>query len=462
MQQTTPAKQRRPHHHHASRRASERHPISSYALATALLATVLASAMTAGAAGLQPHNALVELFAAGPDCDARGAVAAHLTAADAKITEQQFVNMSLSCGFSFAIEEGISEVANLTDAVQLHAVAPSQVSASVPPSSDSQASTAPMYSATSVGLNLTDTGLCVAVADTGLYYGHPALGGCFGPGCKVAFGRDLVGDYYSSTNTTLAPDADPLDACSASANVRHVAGAIAADSVAAARVTAVCHVRASGTDGVQNLFATFVNNPDVVREGVVGDGCATVGGAGAACKTALIRWTSGCSSAVRCDNASSDGAFVCLIFSNVNGSIVKIVEVDPVRVHDRLVPRGNPAVTGVARDDLLEAAGVGRRKPAALNGGATIEMAGFNVTTAGLISEFSTPGPQAELRLGPDVAGITGGVAYAVYVGTSMATPFLASCAGLFPQVRWRGIGAKAVCTFLQNNPNLTTADGGG
>ncbi|CAF5049990.1 unnamed protein product [Rotaria sp. Silwood1] len=31
-------------------------------------------------------------------------------------------------------------------------------------------------------------GVRVAVIDTGVDYNHPALGGCFGPGCKVAFG----------------------------------------------------------------------------------------------------------------------------------------------------------------------------------------------------------------------------------------------------------------------------------
>ncbi len=30
--------------------------------------------------------------------------------------------------------------------------------------------------------------LQAAVIDTGTYYLHPALGGCFGEGCKVAFG----------------------------------------------------------------------------------------------------------------------------------------------------------------------------------------------------------------------------------------------------------------------------------
>ena len=30
--------------------------------------------------------------------------------------------------------------------------------------------------------------LKVAIIDSGVYYKHPALGGCFGPGCKVEFG----------------------------------------------------------------------------------------------------------------------------------------------------------------------------------------------------------------------------------------------------------------------------------
>jgi hypothetical protein len=73
----------------------------------------------------------------------------------------------------------------------------------------------------------------VAIIDSGVYYLHPALGGCFGPGCKVGFGYgkefecvfmgkkyeeqtfflDLVGDAYDGSNT-LVPDNDPLDNCS--------------------------------------------------------------------------------------------------------------------------------------------------------------------------------------------------------------------------------------------------------
>ncbi|KAI9354505.1 peptidase S8/S53 domain-containing protein [Zopfochytrium polystomum] len=63
-------------------------------------------------------------------------------------------------------------------------------------------------------LGLTGKGIKVAILDTGVFYKHPALGGCFGPGCKVAFGYDLVGDTYGLNNNTVVPDSDPIDDCS--------------------------------------------------------------------------------------------------------------------------------------------------------------------------------------------------------------------------------------------------------
>lgn len=46
------------------------------------------------------------------------------------------------------------------------------------------------------------SGLRVAVVDSGIDYKHPALGGCYGEGCLVAFGYDLVNDVN-----------DPYDNC---------------------------------------------------------------------------------------------------------------------------------------------------------------------------------------------------------------------------------------------------------
>jgi subtilisin family serine protease len=52
---------------------------------------------------------------------------------------------------------------------------------------------------------VTGEGVRIAVIDTGIDYTHPALGGCFGEGCLVAYGTDLVGDNYNGENTPV-PD----------------------------------------------------------------------------------------------------------------------------------------------------------------------------------------------------------------------------------------------------------------
>ncbi|PHH72083.1 hypothetical protein CDD82_6183 [Ophiocordyceps australis] len=40
----------------------------------------------------------------------------------------------------------------------------------------------------------TGTGVKIGIVDSGIDYTHAALGGCFGPGCKVAFGDNFAGD----------------------------------------------------------------------------------------------------------------------------------------------------------------------------------------------------------------------------------------------------------------------------
>ena len=72
---------------------------------------------------------------------------------------------------------------------------------------------------------ITGEGVRVAVIDTGVDYNHPALGGCFGSGCLVSFGTDLVGDAYTGYNTPV-PDPDPYDNCEGHGT--HVSGIIAA------------------------------------------------------------------------------------------------------------------------------------------------------------------------------------------------------------------------------------------
>ncbi|RKP09654.1 hypothetical protein THASP1DRAFT_28539, partial [Thamnocephalis sphaerospora] len=55
-------------------------------------------------------------------------------------------------------------------------------------------------------------GAKIGIIDTGIDYKHPSLGGCFGPGCIVAYGYDFVGDAYNGKNVPQ-PDADPMDEC---------------------------------------------------------------------------------------------------------------------------------------------------------------------------------------------------------------------------------------------------------
>jgi len=81
-------------------------------------------------------------------------------------------------------------------------------------------------------LGLTGHGVLVAVMDTGIDFDHPDLGGCFGPGCRVAMGWDFVGDAYNNDSTSATynpvpmPDAIPDD-CAGHGS--HVAGIIGAN-----------------------------------------------------------------------------------------------------------------------------------------------------------------------------------------------------------------------------------------
>jgi subtilisin family serine protease len=81
-------------------------------------------------------------------------------------------------------------------------------------------------------LGYTGDGVRVAVMDTGIDYDHPDLGGCFGPGCRVEFGYDLVGDAFNADSTSPSynpipvPDFDPDDC---NGHGTHVAGIVGAN-----------------------------------------------------------------------------------------------------------------------------------------------------------------------------------------------------------------------------------------
>lgn len=81
-------------------------------------------------------------------------------------------------------------------------------------------------------LGLTGEGVKVAVMDSGIDYDHPDLGGCFGPGCRVAVGWDFVGDDFNADpdsptyNPVATPDPFPDDC---GGHGTHVAGIVGAN-----------------------------------------------------------------------------------------------------------------------------------------------------------------------------------------------------------------------------------------
>ncbi|MGI9102946.1 MAG: S8 family serine peptidase [Terriglobales bacterium] len=88
-------------------------------------------------------------------------------------------------------------------------------------------------------LGFTGKGVKVGVIDTGVDYNHPDLGGCFGPGCHVAGGTDLVGDAYNAddANPVIAPDPNPMDCAGHGTHVSGIIGANGAVKGVAPEVT---------------------------------------------------------------------------------------------------------------------------------------------------------------------------------------------------------------------------------
>ncbi|KAJ3163372.1 hypothetical protein HDU88_006321 [Geranomyces variabilis] len=142
-------------------------------------------------------------------------------------------------------------------------------------------------------------GVKVAVVDTGVYWKHPALGGCFGKGCKISFGKDLVGDGYSTQlGTPAVEDADPMDNCSDEAHGTHTTGIIGADArniktpgfVPALPFTGVApgaelgHYRVFGCGGdtssdimAKAIYSAFEDGADIISMSIGSAGVVPVG-----------------------------------------------------------------------------------------------------------------------------------------------------------------------------------------
>ena len=117
--------------------------------------------------------------------------------------------------------------ANATIAAQPLGVSPNVAAAPTAAFGKTGFSTLPQIQADRVqAQGFKGKGIKIAIIDGGVDYTRPALGGCFGPGCKVAGGFDFVGDNYDGSNAPVS-DSDPLDLCYSHGSI--VAGIIGAN-----------------------------------------------------------------------------------------------------------------------------------------------------------------------------------------------------------------------------------------
>ncbi|KAM0256811.1 hypothetical protein ACHAQJ_004763 [Trichoderma viride] len=107
----------------------------------------------------------------------------------------------------------------------------------------------------------TGKGIRIGIVDSGVDFNHPVLGGCFGEGCIIGYGMDLIGDAFNGTNTPV-PGPYPYDCLG---HGTHVSGIIAAQKnplgfIGAAYGATLGMYKALNCDGVSSndvLIAGF-------------------------------------------------------------------------------------------------------------------------------------------------------------------------------------------------------------
>lgn len=251
----------------------------------------------------------------------------------------------------------------------------------------------------------TGQGFRIGIVDTGIDYTHPALGGCFGPGCLVEYGADLVEDTFDGTSAPV-PDGDPFDDCRGHGT--HVAGIIAAAENPMGFTGA--------SPGVKlGMYRTF--------------GCPGV--------------TTGDILLAATIQAFEDGSDI--ITGSIGGPNGWAGDAFALAV-SRIVDAGVPC-TFAAGNEVGGSEGLfGISTPSTGDGVMSISSyQSDGADSAGRVSAFTSWGPTFELKLAPSFGSPGGGIlstfpvalgSYAVASGTSMATPLVASIVSLVSQAR--------------------------
>jgi minor extracellular serine protease Vpr len=178
----------------------------------------------------------------------RDAFRTNAAAVGVKLTERYSYD-SLWNGVSVSVAP--SQVATLRSVTGVEAVYPVET-LSLPPSERASNNNIDLKNAVGLTgadiaqteLGLDGSGVTIAIMDSGLDYTLPEFGGCFGPGCKVRGGFDLVGDAYNATpgpafNPVPHPDANPLPCDPDVADRAEVLGAGASDAAHGTHVAGI-------------------------------------------------------------------------------------------------------------------------------------------------------------------------------------------------------------------------------
>lgn len=166
-----------------------------------------------------------------------------------------------------------------------------------------------------------------------------------------------------------------------------------------------------------------------------------------------------CGSKVRCDNAASAGYSSCLLYGCTESQgLLSITGSSRIPSAVTILDAGKALILNPADAVLI-----------------TSKLKYFPSLTASTVSTFSSGGPTTDLFIKPDIGGIGGLVfstislhaqqsqklpfAYAVYSGTSMATPYVSGSMALLLQgLKNRGevVSVAYVKSYLKNTATVT------